>query len=231
MRERWQRLRRPARLGAFRRTTPVSDVWGFDRGKPIDRYYIERFLAVHSDDIRGRVLEVKDDGYTREYGRQVTSSEVVDIDRTNPNATIYADLADAGAIASDSFHCFILTQTLQLIYDVEAVVRHAHRILRPGGVLLATVPTVSRLRGTNARSPDYWRFTPASSHRLFGDVFGPSQTEVGAHGNVLVGMAFLTGMAAEELSRRRLDHCDARFPILVTIRAVKSAGGENAPTL
>lgn len=139
----WRRLGRPARLGALSRLTPVSDNWGFDRGTPIDRYYIEQFLARHGGDIRGAVLAVKDDTYTRRFARGVDRADVVDIDPANPRATIHADLADARSIADGSFDCVILTQTLHLIYDVEAVVRHAHRILRPGGIFLATVPVVS----------------------------------------------------------------------------------------
>ena len=42
-------------LGTIRRTTPLSDHWGRERGTPVDRYYIERFLAAERDVIRGRV--------------------------------------------------------------------------------------------------------------------------------------------------------------------------------
>src|SRR5689334_3710614 len=38
------------RLGDLRRLTPISRNWGFDRGQPVDRYYIENFLAVQSSD-------------------------------------------------------------------------------------------------------------------------------------------------------------------------------------
>lgn len=217
----WRRRRRPARLGAFSRLTPVSDNWGFDRGTPIDRYYIESFLARHQGDIRGAVLEVKDDIYTRRFGRGVDSADVVDIDPANARATIHADLADARAIADGSFDCFILTQTLHLIYDVEAVVRHAHRILRPAGILLATVPVVSRVRGEGPDSSDYWRLTPAACDRLFGATFGRPQTEVRAHGNMLAAMAFLRGLASQELPRSRMDYDDPSFPVIVTVRARK----------
>jgi len=221
LRQRWRRLRRPARLGAFSRPTPVSDNWGFDRGTPIDRYYIEKFLGRHRGDIRGAVLEVKDDTYTRRFGCQVDRADIVDIDRSNPRATIYADLADARSIADGSFDCFILTQTMHLIYDVEAVVRHAHRILRQGGILLATVPVVSRLRGVGTEASDYWRFTPAACDRLFGARFSRSHTEVNAHGNVLAAMAFLRGLACQELPKSRMDYNDPSFPVIVTIRARK----------
>ena len=46
------------RLGAFwqsRRMHPISTDWGRERGQPIDRYYITRFLAGNAQDIRGHV--------------------------------------------------------------------------------------------------------------------------------------------------------------------------------
>src|SRR6266478_325221 len=128
VRQRLRRLARPAWLGTLRRTTPLSDHWGFDRGTPLDRYYIERFLEEHCQDIRGRVLEVRDSRYTDRYGTAVQRRDVLDIDPRNPNATIVVDLATADAIPPDQFDCFVLTQTLQFIYDTRAAVAHAHRI-------------------------------------------------------------------------------------------------------
>ena len=218
---RLRRRIRPAWLGTLRRTTPLSDRWGLDRGWPVDRYYIERFLDRHRTDIRGHVLEIQDTLYTGRLGESLERADVLDIDPDNPRATIVADLAAADAIASDSFDCFVLTQTLQLIYDVHAAVRHAHRILRPGGVLLASLPSVSRVVPRHEAPFDYWRFTPDVCQRLFGDVFGHEQVSVEAHGNVLVAIASLAGMAQEELRPGELDAVDVEFPVVVTVRAVK----------
>ncbi len=218
---RLRRRLRPAWLGPLRRTSPLSDRWGLDRGWPVDRYYIERFLDRHRTDIRGHVLEIQDTLYTGRFGHSLERADVLDIDPHNPRATIVADLAAADAIASDSFDCFVLTQTLQLIYDVHGAVRHAHRILRPGGVLLASVPSVSRVVPRDEAAFDYWRFTPDACRRLFGDVFGNDNVSVEGHGNVLVAIAFLAGMAQEELRPRELDTVDVQFPVVVTVRAVK----------
>ena len=56
-------------FGDLRRTKPVSSAFGYDRGKPVDRRYIEAFLATNSVDVRGRVLEIGDSAYTRQFGR------------------------------------------------------------------------------------------------------------------------------------------------------------------
>jgi hypothetical protein len=51
--------------GDFDRTQPINANWGYERGTPIDRYYIDQFLQEHASDIRGRVLEVANNEYTR----------------------------------------------------------------------------------------------------------------------------------------------------------------------
>jgi SAM-dependent methyltransferase len=211
---RWRRLLRPAWPAFLRRTRPLSDFWGFDRGTPVDRHYIEGFLAGHREDIRGRVLEVQDSGYTDRYGSGVEGRDVLDIDPANPKATIVADLANPAAFPAGAFDCFILTQTLHLIYDLPAAVRSCHRLLRPGGALLVTGPAVSRVR-----QGDYWRFTPASLSRLLEESFG--QVTVRSYGNVLAATAFLSGMAKEEVPSRLLDKHDEHFPVIVAGRAVK----------
>jgi hypothetical protein len=121
-RRRLRRLRRPAWLGSIRRTAPLSDHWGRDRGTPIDRYYIERFLAAESRAIQGRVLEVLNADYTERFGTGVERSDVLDIDGSNLAATIVADLASADDVPSETFDCFVLTQTLQYVYDLQSAV-------------------------------------------------------------------------------------------------------------
>jgi hypothetical protein len=219
-RARLRRLVQPAYLGMLRRTQPLSQRYGFDRGQPVDRYYIEAFLAAHCRDIRGRGLEVKSADYLRQYDCGLASLDVLDIDPTNPDATIIADLAAAENLPSSQFDCFVLTQTLQLIYDWRSALEHARRILRPAGVLLATVPVVSRVDRTIA-AIDYWRFTPVACRQMFGEVFGHENVTVRGYGNVLSAVAFLMGMAAEDLRRDELDKADPGFPVLVGIRAVR----------
>lgn len=220
-RKKLRRLRQPAWFSMLRRTVPLSSEWGFERGKPIDRYYIEQFLAENQQDIRGRVLEVRDNGYTLRYGNNVLQSDILDINPLNPLATIVADLSAADRIASNQFDCLIVTQTMQFIYDIHGVVAHAHRILRPGGVLLVTVPCVSRIAPRGGLENDYWRFTTASCSRLFGQFFEADRLTIRGYGNVLTCMGFLNGMASEEVNTRQLAIHDPYFQLLIGIRAIK----------
>lgn len=216
----------PVNWGDLRRVTPISDTWGLDRGGPLDRYYIGNFLQRHSHDIAGRVLEVKEPGYTNQYGSGVTRSDVLDIDPTNPLATIVADLTCADKIAPDTFDCFVLTQTLHQIFDIRSAIRHACRIVKPGGVLLCTLPSVTRVDshyegGGEYEESDYWRFTAASVRKLFADVLPPDCFSVEGFGNVLACAAFLYGLAPAELTREELDFVDPWFPLIFCVRAVK----------
>lgn len=217
-----RRLRHPVWLGTARRLTPFSETWGFDRGTPVDRYYIERFLSEHRSDVRGRVLEVGDPRYTRRFGTAITSPDVLDVDPGNPEATVVADVARPEAFEPEAYDCFILAQTLQYVFDVRAAVRSAQRLLRPGGVVLATVPAVSRVARSAGVDGEFWRFTEASCRALFGGEFAPERVEVLAYGNVLTAVSFLLGLACEDLSPRELDHADPWFPVLIAVRAVKS---------
>jgi glycosyltransferase involved in cell wall biosynthesis/SAM-dependent methyltransferase len=207
--------------GSLRKTEPVSRAWGLDRGTPVDRYYIAQFLDNHAAAITGSVLEVKDRGYTNVHGRDVTATEVVDIAPDNSEATLIADLSILGSLPAEKFDCFVLTQTIHVIYDSESVVRSAYETLRPGGAVLATLPCVSRVDYESGLGGDFWRFTAASASRLFGEAFGSENVEVAAFGNVLACTAFLQGIAAEELTREELDDHDPYFPLIVGVMAKK----------
>jgi glycosyltransferase involved in cell wall biosynthesis len=215
------------RFGSLRRLTPVSRRFGWDRGGlPIDRWYIERFLEEHANDIAGHVLEVRDDTYTRKFGGgRVTRADVLHV-TDDPRATIVADLTCADQIPSESFDCIVLTQVLPFIADVGAAVRTLHRILRPGGVVLATLPGISQIiRYDMDRWGDYWRFTSLSARRLFECWFPHGDIQVAAHGNVLAATAFLYGLSSRELQQPELEHHDRDYEVLITVRAVRKGQG------
>ena len=217
----WQRSH-AVRMGRLRRTTPLDPSWGAGRGTPVDRIYIEEFLERHRADIRGRALEVKSPWYLDRYREAVEKVEILDLDASNPRATIVADLQLGSEIESDAFDCAIVTQVLHFVFDVPAALRTLHRILAPGGVLLATVPGITRVAASEPeRRSDWWRFTAASARRLAEDTFGAGAVEVETFGNVLSASALLYGLAAEDLRASELAAHDPAYEVTIGIRAVK----------
>ncbi len=210
-------------FGDLRRLEPVTRSFGYERGQPIDRYYIEKFLLKYKNDIAGHVVEIGDDRYTRRFGGdKVIVSDVLDQQHPGSSPTIIADLTKADQVASDTFNCCIVIQTFQFIYDLQAAVSTLHRVLAPGGVVLASLPALSPIcRYDMDRWGDYWRFTNAAVQRLFGDVFGNKNIEIQPHGNVLVSTAFLYGLATEDLTDEELDFYDRDYESLICVRAVK----------
>lgn len=220
-----ERVRAPVNWGDLRQVEPVSRVFGTDRGTPIDRYYIERFLDRCALDVRGRVLEVGDSSYTRRFGgERVRQSDVLHAVAGNPKATVIGDLATGAGIPVGGFDCLILTQVLPFLFDVRGAVRTAHAALKPGGVVLATVPCISQIsRYDMDRWGDFWRFTPLSARRLFEEAFGGGgdQVSIESYGNALAATAFVQGLALEEVTSAELDVRDDDYPVIITIRAVR----------
>ena len=212
------------RFGSLRRLTPISREYGFDRGLPVDRYYIEKFLARHAGDVAGRVLEIKDDEYTRRFGGgRVARRDVLCLEADDPRATIVGDLVSAEHVPSDTFDCAIVTQTLQLIYDVQAALATIHRVLKPGGVLLATVPGMSQTSPHADWGERWaWGFTRVSARGLVADAFPGGSVEVETFGNVVSAIASLHGLAAADLRPAELDHHDPEYQLSIGVRAVKA---------
>ena len=216
------------RFGHLRRLKPVSPDYGNSRGLEIDRYYIEKFLAGHASDIRGRVLEIKHNTYTVRYGQdRVTHSDVLHPVEGNPDATIVADLTKADHLPSNVYDSIIFTQTLQVIYDIRATIATLYRILKPGGILLATASGMAQLSLNDFdKWGEYWRFTSLSARLLFEESFQAGNVTVRSYGNVLAAISFLEGLASEDLRQKELDAVDRSYEILIAIRAVKPGQNE-----
>ena len=219
----WRRSR-PLDLGALRRTTPVDPNWGYERGTPIDRVFVDRFIGERAADVRGRVLEIAAPDYTTRYGTDVKRVDILMAKEGNPEATIVGDLTDAPQIPSDAFDCAIVTQTLQFVYNVRAALATLHRILAPGGVLLATVPGITKISSPeDAEYGEWWHYTGRSALRLAEEAFGAGNAEVETYGNVLTAAGFLYGLAAPDLHPEELAARDPLYEVIVGLRAVKRA--------
>jgi len=203
---------------------PVSNLFGVDRGTPIDRRYIEKFLQENSQYIKSSVLEVGDCTYSKKFaGEKATSFEVLHAVSGNKAATIIGDLTDPMTLPENYVDCFICTQTFNFIFEVQKAIAGAHHILKPGGILLATVAGISQIsRYDMERWGDYWRFTAAAILKLFNPVF-KGGVQVETYGNVLAATAFLQGIALEDLpDQTLLDERDPDYQVIISIWARKA---------
>jgi len=206
--------------GGLRRTEPIGRRFGFDRGRPVDRRYIEGFLDLHRADVTGRVIEIGDANYTKRFGGdRVRRADIYDRPG-NRQATLTGDLGGDANLPAAAFDCMIVCQTLLFIYDLRRAMRNLRAALRPGGVLLLTVPGISQIvREDMNREGDFWRFTTRSLADLARECFDPNRIDVRSFGNVLACVAFLHGLAEEDLRGDEIDVCDPDFQLIVTLRA------------
>jgi SAM-dependent methyltransferase len=207
------------RFGDLRPTRVRSPDFGYHRGGPVDRHYIESFLEQHEADVRGRVLEVGDDSYTRRFGgERVERADVLHVDNVD-GATYTGDIADGSFLPDDTFDCIILTQTLHLVYDFPAALRTIRRILRPGGVLLLTVPGISNMDSGEWGSSWYYSFTHLALRRMAEDSLAGFESEISSYGNVLAAVGFLHGLSKEELTPAELDDHHLPYSLIHALRA------------
>lgn len=210
-------------LGRIGATEPLSTLYGYDRGLPIDRYYIDKFLDAHADDVHGNVLEIGESTYSRRLGGdRITRQDMLHVHSGNPEATIIGDIADPATLPEARFDCVIMTQTLQLLFDVDAAIANVRRSLRPGGVALLTVCGITPICDDEWRETFYWMFTPRAFRRLLLKHFAEKNIEVSGFGNLYSATAFLHGAAVQEVSQRKLDRPAAggEYSIVVAARAV-----------
>jgi glycosyltransferase involved in cell wall biosynthesis len=210
------------RFGHLHRYAPFSTQFGYDRGGPVDRYYIENFLGQEADAIKGRVMEIGDNAYTLQYGAEkVTKSDILHVDASNPNATLVGDISHAPHIPDNTFDCIILTQTLHLIYHFREALQTCCRILKPGGALLLTVPGITPIDHGEWKETWYWSFTDKSMKRLMEETFPGGTSEVTPYGNVFTATAFLYGMGLPEVPKTKLMYNDPHFQVIITVKAIK----------
>ncbi|MEI9890293.1 MAG: methyltransferase domain-containing protein [Caulobacteraceae bacterium] len=216
----------PVRFADTTAVEPVSRVFGMDRGQPIDRFYIEAFLASQAHAIHGRGLEIAEVRYLADSPsireRVVLAADRAAIKPHGADAVIVADLCDAGSLPEAAVDCFVCTQTLNFIYDVPAAVAGACRVLRPGGAFIGTVSGIAQISRYDAdRWGDYWRFTEQSLRKLLQSSF--DVVTVQPFGNMAAAIALLQGLAVEDLpSRKILEATDCEYPVILGFKAVKS---------
>lgn len=203
---------------------PADVNFGWDRGGPIDRYYIEDFLRKNKNYIHGRVLEVGDNRYTNQFGGQkVITSDVLNVLEEGKRTTIIGDLTNKETLPSNIFDCFICTQTFQFINNIQKAAINSLFVLKKGGVLLLTVPGVAPIPPVDYRKYGmYWCFTDMSVRKMFSNYVPDDNIHIETYGNVKAASAFLYGFGYPEMDKRELDIKDKKYQVIITARIIKS---------
>lgn len=200
---------------------PTSKRFGLERGTAIDRFYIEKFLNEHREYIKGSVMEIADNRYTKMFTENITESVVMHVNGWG-EGVIQGNLATGEGIIENSIDCLICTQTIQFIYDVHNVVRNIYKLLKPNGRVLLTAAAIAQLSLYDYKNwGEYWRFTDQSMKKLFQEAFKAEQIEVYTYGNMKAAIAFMYGMCQEEIKQSDLDYQDGQFPMIVAVHARK----------
>jgi hypothetical protein len=195
---------------------PISEKFGLERGTPVDRFYIEQFIAGKSHLIVGRVIEIAERTYTEKYGKKVEITEILHVDKDDKSATIIADLTVPDSVPESIADTFICTQTLNFIYDAKTAIKSIHKILKPNGKALITVAGLSQIsRYDMDRWGDYWRFTDKSLRLMLTETFGEENTHIEIMGNVYGATMLLQGIAFEEVNIAKLAVKDENYQVII----------------
>lgn len=195
---------------------PVGKLFGWTRGGSICRYYIDRFLEKHVDKIKGRVLEIGDRTYTKQYEKNVEESYCLHFDQTFlPNEKdFYGDLSNGIGMKKNFYDCIILTQVLNCIKDIRNTPKILIDSLKPNGTLLITVSGLSPISRLDMERWGYfWHFTDSGISSMFETEHTECYTET--YGNFKVACAFLSGMSYCELNNKDLDYVDEDFQVFI----------------
>lgn len=222
LRQFFNRLARPAgKLSDLPDLRPESEYFGIERGQPIDRYYIEKFISKNQEKISGAVLEVAGNEYTQKYSTAQTRSFRLFTENISAEDVVVGDLTRKETLPKGRFNCFICTQTFNFIYELNAAVQGASYLLADGGWLLATVGGVSQIsRYDMDRWGDYWRLSSKTCERIFSESF--SEVSVVSFGNLPAAVAMLRGFSVEDLPQSGiLDKQDLNYEVTIGIVARK----------
>ena len=226
-----QKLRRflqPANLHLRdydQRRYPLSSSMGFDRGHPIDRYYIHKFLRSNLPTNPCRVLEFGDSLLSRSLMHR---DSIVDTAIYRHNATgsfqekkLLLDLATSESISlRNTYDIIICTQVLMCVPDPHQALVNLHSLLKPNGVLIGSISSsCSPISYYDySRWGYYWTGTDQYLQKLF--LLTSFKAEVvQSFGSFYTARAFLDGLCSDDLDINLLSSHDPEYPIVTCFLA------------
>lgn len=197
-------------------TETISNKFGVERGNPIDRVFINRFLGNNRKYIHDIVYEIGDNEYTLKYGKNCASKIFTADENDDRNNIIVGDLQSGLGCDEKVCDCFILTQTLPFIFDINSAVKNIMKMLKPNGVALVTVSGISMISMYDyERWGHYWGFTEQSIKKLFIEIGKASNVDVISYGNPKLASGFIYGLSEEDYKKEDFDYNDTVTPVTI----------------
>jgi SAM-dependent methyltransferase len=173
-----------------------KQILGLDKQAHLDS--ISQFISSHATDFRGVVLDVGCGSMPYREGILASSSAIesylgLDLESNNFDRELEPDLTWDGTripLEDDCVDVAIATEVFEHCPDTSLVVREIHRILKPDGVLLFTVPFLWPLHEV---PHDYFRFTPFALQSILTDA-GFKHTDLKMLGGWDASLAQMMGL-------------------------------------
>lgn len=201
---------------------PTSRSFGCERGKAIDRYYIENFLDERKEFIKGDTLEIAETTYSVKYGKErIRNAYMLHVKGWGENV-IKGNLETGEGIEENRFDTAIITQTLMFLYDIQSAAQNIYKMLRPGGTALVTVAGISQVSRYDADNwGSYYSFHADAVKRLFESYFREDNIEIVTYGNVKTAISLLYGLCCEDLEESDFQVCDPDYPLIIGVMLKK----------
>ncbi len=201
---------------------PVSKTYGADRGGSIVRYYIDDYLSENQQAIKGDILEIGDDHYTKRFMKTGDKSFVMKFAPTvqDSDYCFSGNLINGDGFNDRKFDCIIMTQVLNFVENIEKTPEIVINALKPGGCALITVSGITPIcRADMEDYGQYWCFTDRSIKNMFerSDV----ECSVITYGNLKSSCLFLAGMGCDDISREELDYRDVDYQLVIAVKIMK----------
>ena len=138
------------------------------RGKNMDRLLFNN--ALRSIELSGDILDLGSGGTKASYHRFIKFIKSYKITHTDLYKNIdqpdilKINLEEKFNINNNNFDAVMCFNVLEHIYNYQNVIAETHRILKPGGIFVGSVPF---LINYHADPNDYWRYTWQALEKIF----------------------------------------------------------------
>ena len=198
--------------------TFISNDFGFGRGTPIDRIYIENFLKKYAEEISGECLEFGDTSYIDKFGKSVSKKYTFNYSEESSKIKniIMGDLTKLDNLSANSFDCILCINVLNFIYDLPSAVQGLKKLIKPNGKIIVTMAGVCAhiSRYDMDRWGDYWRLTDKAAMKLFKDA-ELNIDKIQTYGNPYACSAQVNGFSMEDLLQEKIIPSHPDYQLLV----------------